>query len=162
MLRHSYGVPSVIGEASFFTNPDEERRLKHPDHNRREAEAYVAALEDFFSDPVPPIAEKYSTGRVEPFETVQEEERMSPEALAWHENFERARELMEQGDTQALQEALDLFTLSARSFPDSFVARDCHRLRADILEVLGRADEGEMERRRVQEFYIPVEATDPN
>src|SRR5690606_39701574 len=46
VLRHSYGIPGVIGEASFFTNPEEERRLRDSRWNRREAEAYVQALED--------------------------------------------------------------------------------------------------------------------
>ena len=46
VLRHSYGIPGVIGEASFFTNADEEQRLRSADYNRREAEAYVAALAD--------------------------------------------------------------------------------------------------------------------
>src|SRR5690606_34247983 len=41
VLRHSYGIPGVIGEASFFTNPAEEQRLRDTAYNRREAEAYV-------------------------------------------------------------------------------------------------------------------------
>jgi len=47
VLRRSYGIPAIIGEASFFTNPAEERRLKQGDYNRREAEAYLLALHDF-------------------------------------------------------------------------------------------------------------------
>ncbi len=36
VLRHSYGIPGVISEASFFTNPGEEERLKNPDYNQLE------------------------------------------------------------------------------------------------------------------------------
>ena len=67
MLRHSYGIPGVIGEASFFTNPEEEQRLRDPAWNRREAEAYVRALADFFAEPVPPIRPKESVPPLEPF-----------------------------------------------------------------------------------------------
>jgi N-acetylmuramoyl-L-alanine amidase len=156
VLRHSYGIPGIIGEASFFTHPPEEERLKDPDHNRREAEAYVAALVAFFAEPGLPIEEKYSTGQVPPFQVFQEADRMNEEAERWKENYLLGLELMEAGTPGALAEAYELFTLSARSFPDSWVASDCHRHRAEILEALGRYEEAEQERRRVQEFYVAV------
>lgn len=163
VLRHSYGLPGVIGEASFFTNPDEEERLKDPAYNRREAEAYVAALEAFFSRPgTPPIARKYSTGRIPPFRVFQEEERMSEEAKRWLENYRRGLELMETDTPEAQAQAYDLFTLSARSFPDSWVARDCHRHRALLLEEMGREEEAARARRRVREYYVPVDADRPD
>lgn len=157
VLRHSYGIPGVIGEASFFTHPPEEERLKDPDFNRREAEAYLAALESFFAQTQSPVAEKYSTGQVPRFEVFQEGERMSPEARRWQENYRRALELMETGTEDDLARAYDLFTLSARSFPDSWVALECHRHRARILELTGRPEEAEGERLRIQEFYVPVD-----
>jgi N-acetylmuramoyl-L-alanine amidase len=156
VLRHSYGIPGIIGEASFFTHPPEEERLKDLAYNRREAEAYVAALEAFFAEPGLPIKEKYSTGQVPPFEVFQEADRMNEEAERWKVNYLRALELMEAGTPGALAEAYELFTLSARSFPDSWVARECHRHRAEILEALGRHEEAEQEGRRVREFYVPV------
>jgi N-acetylmuramoyl-L-alanine amidase len=81
---------------------------------------------------------------------------MNVEAQRWQENYLRALELMETGTPGALAEAYELFTLSARSFPDSWVAVECHRHRAGILEALGRHEEAEQERRRVREFYVPV------
>lgn len=160
VLRHSYGIPGVIGEASFFSNAEEEQRLKDPAYNRKEAEAYVAALEDFFARPAPPIAEKYSTGRVPPFEVLQEAERMNEEAKRWQENYTRAQELMKAETPEARAEAYDRLTLSARSFPDSWVARDCHRYRAELLEQMGKKEAAEQERRRVEEFYVPVAPED--
>ncbi|MGM0668422.1 MAG: N-acetylmuramoyl-L-alanine amidase family protein [Gemmatimonadota bacterium] len=157
VLRHSYGVPGVIGEASFFTNPEEEGELKDQAYNRREAEAYLAALEEFFSEPLLPIAEKYSSGRVPPFDVFQEAERMSEEARRWKENYLGALELLEEDAPETRAEAYELFTLSARSFPDSWVARDCHRHRAELLEEMGRVEEAEQERLRVREFYVPVD-----
>lgn len=152
VLRHSYGIPGVIGEASFFTNPAEERRLRDPAWNRREAEAYVRALADFFAGPVPPIRPKESVAPFEPFRTAQEAERMSDEARRWRDDFEEGRRLMA-GPAPDLDRAYELLTRSARNFPDSPVAGEAHLLRARILEAQGRVREAEEVRRRVREFY---------
>lgn len=93
---------------------------------------------------------------VEPFEVFQEADRMDEEAGRWLENFELGRKFMKHEDAKSLEEAYGRLTLSARSFPDSWVAADCHRYRADILEKWGNAGEAEQERRRVREFYVPV------
>ncbi len=59
VLRESYGIPGILGEASFFTNAKEEGRLKQPAYNRKEARAYCRAVEDFFAlkqrPPVQPL-----------------------------------------------------------------------------------------------------------
>ncbi|GAB4318198.1 MAG: hypothetical protein Kow0059_11530 [Candidatus Sumerlaeia bacterium] len=154
VLRHSYGIPGVIGEASFFSNPEEERRLKDPAWNEREAEAYRAALEEFFSAPASPILDKYSTVRIEPFAVAQEAGRMNPDALKWREDFEDGKHLLQTGDGPAAWElALGLLERSARNFPDSPVARACHLWRAEALERLGRSAEAQTARRRVAQFY---------
>src|SRR5690606_24009477 len=111
VLRHSYGIPGVIGEASFFTNPAEEQRLRDTAYNRREAEAYVRALEDFFSAPVPPIHAGESVPRLEPFRAAQEAERMSREARRWREDYEEGRRLLEATDRD-LETAYELLTRS--------------------------------------------------
>lgn len=152
VLRHSYGIPGIIGEASFFTNPDEERRLRDPEHNRREAEAYVLALEDFFAGGVPPVLPKEDAEPVEPFRAAQEAERMSETALRWRQDFREARELMD-SPAPDLERAFELATRSVRSFPDSPVAREAHLLRARILDAWGRTDDAAETRRRVTEFY---------
>jgi tetratricopeptide (TPR) repeat protein len=46
-------MPGIIGEASFFTNPAEEQRLKQTAYNRKEAESYFAALVEYFSNGMP-------------------------------------------------------------------------------------------------------------
>jgi N-acetylmuramoyl-L-alanine amidase len=157
VLRGSYGIPGVIGEASFFTNPAEEQRLKDPDYNRKEAEAYVAALEDFFSLPPLPIKEKYSTAKVHPFRVLQESERMSEIAKRWRQDFEEGKRLMDEGTPEALERAYELFTRSARSFPDSWVARECHLYRAHILAEQGRTEEAAAEEKRVAEFCVSLD-----
>ncbi|MCX7920125.1 MAG: N-acetylmuramoyl-L-alanine amidase [bacterium] len=54
VLRMTYPyMPGIIGEASFFTNPDEEQRLKQTAYNRKEAEAYFAALVEYFRNGLP-------------------------------------------------------------------------------------------------------------
>lgn len=152
VLRYSYGTPGVIGEASFFTHPDEEQRLGRAEHNRKEAEAYVLALHDFFSGEVPPVLPHEEAEPLEPFEAAQESERMSETALRWREDYEEARELMHRSPPD-LERAYELATRSVRSFPDSPVAREAHLLRATILEAWGRADEAAEARLRVREFY---------
>ncbi len=156
VLRHSYGIPGVIGEASFFTNPGEEERLRSAEYNRREAEAYVAALAAFFSQPIPPILDKGSLVTVEPFPVFEEDERTRAIAVQWKENWLAGVEAQEIGTPEALTKALELFTLSARSFPDSWVAGDCHARRAQILEVLGNSEEATMERIRAEEHYVAI------
>lgn len=158
VLRHSYGIPGVIGEASFFTNPDEEERLRSAEYNRREAEAYVAALTDFFSHPIPPILDKGSMITVEPFPVFEEDDRTRAIAVQWKENWMAGVAAQSVGTPEALNQALELFTLSARSFPDSWVAGDCHARRAQILDALGNSDEAAMERTRAREHYVAIAA----
>jgi len=160
VLRHSYGIPGIIAEASFFTNPEEEQRLKDTVYNKTEADAFLQALKDFFAvDEHPGIKEKYSTGQIEPFPVLREAERMSEEAKRWLEDFTEGKTLMEKEDTASLQRAYELFIRSARSFPDSYVAGLCHRYRAEILEKFGKTPEAAIERKRVREFY-PINCID--
>jgi N-acetylmuramoyl-L-alanine amidase len=157
VLRNSYGIPGVIGEASFFSNPDEEQRLKDPDANRREAEAYLVSLREFFSAEIPPIAEKHSLGEIPPFAVLEGGERMQDEARAWRELYRRGVELHQSNDRESLAEAYDLFTRSARAFPASHPAQDCHRRRAEILKALGDHEQAEVARRRAEEHYVAVD-----
>ncbi len=154
VLRHCIAIPCVIAEASFFTNPEEEQRLKDPDYNRKEAQAFADALETWFASGghEKPILPQESVGPIEPFAVFQEAERMRPEALEWHENFMRGVDLLEEDP----QKAYELFSLSTRSFPDSPVAGEAHRYRAELLEKMGQTEQAEMERRRVAEFYVQV------
>jgi N-acetylmuramoyl-L-alanine amidase len=156
VLRHSYGVPGIIGEASFFTNPHEEQRLRSAEYNRHEAEAYAAALAEFFSHPTPPILDKGSLVTVEPFQVFEQAERMSPEALEWEASWLAGQQAQAAGTPDALEQALQSFTFSARAFPDSWIARDCHLRRAEIFEALGRHEEAAMARLRAEELYVPL------
>jgi N-acetylmuramoyl-L-alanine amidase len=156
VLRHSYGIPGVIGEASFFTNRDEELRLRGEEYNRREAEAYAAALAEFFSRPIPEILDKGSLVAIEPFDVLQEDDRTRDVARKWMENWQAGRKAQDEGTPEAFEEALELFTLSARSFPDSWIAGDCHLRRAEILVALGHPEEAAMARLRADEHYVPL------
>jgi N-acetylmuramoyl-L-alanine amidase len=154
VLRHSYGIPGVISEASFFTNPAEERRLKDPGRNRDEAQALADAVEDFLTRPIPPIEAQGSRVALPPFEVLREGERMRADALRWREAFTEARALIERGDTDSLAQAYERLTLSARAFPDSPLAGECHRLRASILALQGLTVDAERERLRSVEHYV--------
>lgn len=153
VLRGTYGIPGIIAEASFFTHPGEEKRLKSTNYNETEARAYFEGIIDFFSGSVPEIQKKKSPLEISPFEVFQEAERMRPEALQWRANYEAAKGLMESGEKSQLDSAYQLLTLSVRSFPDSYVAKHCHVLRADILARQGKKAEARMERKRIRAFY---------
>lgn len=153
VLRGTYGIPAVLAEASFFTNPEEEDRLKQKEHNLNEAIAYAKAIEKFFSREIAPIHPKTPSKFPPQFQTLQEAERMSPVARRWMQDFNEGKELMKQKDTASLEKAYELFSRSARSFPDSYVAAKCHRYRADILSRLGKTEEAAKEYIRVREFY---------
>jgi len=155
VLRNTYGIPAVLAEASFFTNAKEEQKLKREDHNRDEAVAYTAALIAFFSKTVPEIEPKNSKVPAIPaFKVFQEAERMTPIAKRWHQDYMEAELLMTKKDTASMRKAYDLFTRSARSFPDSYVAAACHKRRSQLLKSMGKLEESEQEAQRVREYYV--------
>ena len=156
MLRHSYGIPGIIGEASFFTNPEEEARLKNDEYNFREARAYYLALKEFFSEPVPEILSVYSKIKLPPFRVLQEADRMNPIALQWEEDFHTGKNLADSSDPDSLEKGYYLLTRSVRSFPDSWLARDAHIKRSEILYKLGRTTEADTAMMRAEEFFAPV------
>ncbi len=156
VLRLTYGIPAVISEASFFTDPDQERRLRDEKYGRREAQALALAVQDFLARPAPPIADVGSRVELPPFAVFQEAERMKPEARRWREVFDEARALMERGDPESLAQAYDRLVFSVRAFPDSPIAGECHRLRGEILARQGRPYDAATERRRSVEHYVDV------
>lgn len=150
VLRESYGIPGVIAEASFFSNAEEEQRLMQLDYNRLEARAYLAALEAFFSRPLPPVLAKHSqVPELPPFRGVQEAERMEVPQQRWHEAHAEGVAVADRDPARALE----LFGESARLFPDSPLAGDAHAWRSRMLERLGRADEARIEALRAREHY---------
>ena len=154
VLRHAYGIPSLLAEASFFSHAEEEKRLKEEDHNKKEATAFLNAIEIFFSHPQPKIKVKKIPDQLPVFRVLEERERMKPEALLWLNDFETAKALHRQNDTVSLKIAYELFTRSARSFPDSWVAKACHEYRSAILLKFNRVEEAREENMRAREFYI--------
>ncbi|MEJ7695023.1 N-acetylmuramoyl-L-alanine amidase, partial [Daejeonella sp.] len=148
VLRGTYGIPGVLAEASFFTNPAEESRLKQKEHNLGEAIAFARAIEKFFSNPVAAIHPKTQSKFPPQFQTLQEAERMSPVARRWMQDFIDGKELMKNKDTTSLQKAYDLFSQSAKSFPDSPVAAKCHKYRAVLLRKLGKTEQAIQEETR--------------
>lgn len=151
VLRHSYGIPGLLAEASFFSNEDEEKRLKGEAYNAAEASAFCNAIEAFFDHPQSVVKAKKIPDELPVFSVLQEADRMKPEALNWLNDFETGKKLFSSGDNAA---AYDLFTRSARSFPDSWVARECHEYRSKILLKMGKVKEAKEEEIRAREFYV--------
>lgn len=159
VLRGTYGIPGILAEASFFTNPQEEARLREKQHNYNEALAFALAIEKFFKGTIPRISPKIASDFPPQFATLQEAERMSPLAKRWFQDYTEAKGMMKSKDKESLQKAYDLFTQSARSFPDSYIAAKCHKYRAELLHKLGRPDEALQEEKRVSEFF-PAQGRD--
>lgn len=158
VLRYSYGIPGIIGEASFFTNPSEEQRLKNEQYNQKEAEAYLNALETYFLLNKLPILEKYSDIKIIPFPVFQETNRMNEIAKKWKDDYETGEQLLNSNNVDSLSAAYNLFTRSLKSFPDSWIAGEAHTYRMKILKQLGKWEEAKMEKRRIKEFYILPES----
>lgn len=72
---------------------------------------------------------------------------MNEIALLWHQDFVTGKELMKNDSRETWERAYELFTRSARSFPDSYVAAECHKYRSDLLRELGRPEEAEQEKK---------------
>ncbi|WPP50376.1 N-acetylmuramoyl-L-alanine amidase [Catalinimonas niigatensis] len=151
VLRHSYGIPGIIGEASFFTNPSEEEQLRQESYNQQEAQAYLQSLITFFGQEIPTIEEKYSRIQLPPFAVLQEAERMHPTARLWLQDYQQGKALY---DEHQLDTAYQLLTRSARSFPDSYVAGEAHLLRAEILAVQDSLEAATATFQRVKEYYV--------
>lgn len=153
VLRGTYGIPGVLAEASLFTNPEEETRLKTKAHNYNEALAISKSIEQFFKNGILAISPKTPSKFPPQFATLQEADRMSAIARRWHQDYIDGKKLMKKKDPESQQKALDLFTQSARSFPDSYVAAKCHQYRAVILRKQGKTEKAIQEEIRVKEFY---------
>ena len=156
VLRGTYGIPAILSEASFFTNPTEEQKLKEQAYNGMEADAMVDALEIFFSSSIPAIKPKEIPLSLPVFPVFEEADRMQAAALDWHKDFMLGTEFMKSSKKKDLQKAYDLFTRSVKSFPDSYLARQAHINRAILLEKLNRPEEAKIERKRVEEYYIKM------
>ncbi|MFU8812205.1 MAG: N-acetylmuramoyl-L-alanine amidase [Balneolaceae bacterium] len=156
VLRHSYGIPGVITEASFFTHPNEEQSLQNLAYNLREAEALLRGLRAFFSEEQPLIHDKGTRVQLSPFRGVQAGERMSAAVLNWKAEFRRGETLAEADDPEFLLQALGALTRSVRLFPDSPVAREAHLLRARLLEQRGETEQANEAALRASEHYLPV------
>jgi N-acetylmuramoyl-L-alanine amidase len=154
VLRNTYGIPGILAEASFFTNPSEETRLKQEIYNQKEADAYLNALLSFFEKPVPAIKPKQIPQTITPFKVFEEADRMNPVALEWRKDFINGEKLMKSSDTNTLRKAYELFTRSVMSFPDSYLAQKAHLHRAELLKKLNKSSDAAMEKKRAQEFYI--------
>ncbi len=156
VLRNTYGIPAVLAEASFFTNPSEEQRLMQSAHNEAEARAYLQAVEAFFRQGAAPILPESISLKIPPFQVLEEAGRTDALALNWAADFQKAMELVQKPRLQTDQEAFECFSRSASSFPDSYLAQQCHEQRAEILGRQNKTAAAETERLRAKEFYLLI------
>jgi N-acetylmuramoyl-L-alanine amidase len=156
VLRNSYGIPGVLAEASFFSNPSEEQRLKQPASNEAEAQAYVQGICSFFNQKIREIKPEQIPLRIPPFHVLEEARRTNSIARKWLADYIEGHQLTLKNDTALYREAYELFKRSATSFPDSYVSAKCHEQMALLLRKMKQIDEAETEELRTQEFFIPA------
>jgi len=154
VLRNSYGIPGIIGEASFFTNKEEEEKLKNEEYNQKEAEAYFLAIKEYFSETAPSILPLHSKIKLSPYKVFQERDRMNPIALLWKEDFHKGSSLASSNNRDSLVVAESLLSRSIKSFPDSWLARDAHLKRNEIFKKLDMIIEADTALKRVEQFYV--------
>jgi N-acetylmuramoyl-L-alanine amidase len=155
VLRNSYGIPGVLAEASFFTNPSEEQRLKQPAYNEAEAQAYLTGIQTFFLQKQREIKPEKISLQIPSFPVLEEAQRTNSIARNWMADAEKAIELSKKNDTAAYRAAYELFKRSATSFPDSYVSAMCHEQMAVLLKKMKQNDEAKIEELRTKEFFVP-------
>lgn len=71
VVLRSPDVPSILVETAFITNPDEEQKLRDPDHRQELAQAILKGLHGYFEDTPPPGTwfAAVRSGRIHPGET---------------------------------------------------------------------------------------------
>lgn len=71
VVLRSPDVPSILVETAFITNPDEEHKLRDPDHRQQLADAILQGVQGYFKDTPPPGTwfAAVKSGRVHPGET---------------------------------------------------------------------------------------------
>ncbi|MEN8249926.1 MAG: N-acetylmuramoyl-L-alanine amidase [Bacteroidota bacterium] len=156
VLRDSYGIPGVIGEASFFSNSEEESRLKDEEYNRKEAESYLIAIKEYFSQERKKVLPKYSRIKLSEFNVFQEAERMDSTALLWHDDYLNAKRLAELDNADSLILAEKLLVRSVTSFPDSWIGGEVHIKRSEVLRKLGFDGKADTALLRAKEHYILI------
>ena len=153
VLRNSYGIPGVITEASYFNNYAEEKRLKDTLYNKKEANAIAKAVLQYFKKPKLEILPKFSTVQIPVFKNLDEGKQTDTIAGKWKSFYNQAKVLYCKNDSASLRKAFVLFSLAAQSYPDSYIAGECHFYRSLILKKEGKLAESKAEAVRVKEFY---------
>ncbi|SEB05913.1 N-acetylmuramoyl-L-alanine amidase family protein [Pedobacter hartonius] len=156
VLRNSYGIPGVLAEASFFTSPGEEQRLKQPAYNEAEAKAYLTGIQAFFTQKIREIKPEKMSLQIPSFPVLEEAQRTNSIARNWFADYTEGINLSKKNDTTSYRAAFELLKRSATSFPDSYVSAQCHEQMALLLKKMKQDDEAKTEELRTKEFFIPL------
>lgn len=162
VLRNSYGIPGVLAEASFFTNPSEEQRLKQPAYNEAEAQTYLLGIQSYFMQKTNEIKPEKISLRIPPFPVLEEAQRTNSIARNWLNDYKEGRKICLKNDTASWKAAFELFKRSATSFPDSYVSAQCHQHMAVLLRKMKQDDEAKTEELRTREFFYDLPVRGPS
>jgi len=154
VLRQTYGIPAVIAEASFFSNPAEEQRLKSVTYNKQEALAYLKAIQEFFKKKHS-ILEK-DIDDVLQIAVNQEAARMDKSALAWKSKLEKASLIIQSRQVAAYPEAEAYLLGILKSFPDNDKIHEIYQLLLLVYKDSSRTEDYIKMKNRMEHFILHI------
>ncbi|MCA5005710.1 N-acetylmuramoyl-L-alanine amidase family protein [Sphingobacterium bovistauri] len=157
VLRGTYGIPSVIGEASYFSNPSEELRLKDTLYNYKEAVAYFEAVKKFFNTNKYAIYPEKSLSKEIPQIVVnQEAGRMSKSALSWSSHLDYVDEIIKSRNVEKFAVARDYVWDIMKFFPDNYRVHEMYSNMLYILQELKETEAYEIVKKRYENYIYKI------
>lgn len=158
VLRGTYGIPAIIGEASYFTNPTEEMRLKNDSYNRQEAFAYYFTIKKFFGlKERQDILNKGSVSlEIPKVEVNQEAARMNSDAWLWSSKIDFAVGIIESKDVGKYEEAKACLLDVMRLFPDNYRVQTMYESLLEVLKRLGNKELYDLIAKRYENYVFTI------
>ena len=154
VIRNSYGIPGVISEASFFSNPSEELRLKDTTYNKREADAYLSAIRSFFKKTYP-IHPKMDSDILQ-LAVNQEAARMDKSALLWKNHLNDAEAIIMKKEVEQYPKAEELLLSILKIFPDNYKVVDVYQNLLKLYKLTGDKDKYQQMKKRFDHFVVKL------
>jgi N-acetylmuramoyl-L-alanine amidase len=146
ILRKLYNIPAVIGEASFYSNPEGEALLKDLTYNKKEVCAYVASLETYFNDSQIENNKPYTSGKVGALGHERELKTSNKDKRNWLYLYNEGMAKLKIKNKKVQYEGRVMLRKSLMAFSTSYLAKD-------ILIALSNGDTTSLYFKRAQLYY---------
>lgn len=157
VLRGTYGIPSIIGEASYFTNENEELRLKEDSYNKIEALCYFNAIKKFFELPQKEILPEGSISKnIYQLPVNQESNRMQADAVKWSSKIDYAQEVIANKDIQQYTSAKDSLLMVMKLFPDNYRVQSMYSSLITLFQFLNDTDQHDLFLNRYENYVYTI------